>query len=93
MEFHFYSGLVLVCTRTWNAALHTYQGGSNGCIPEGLSYLFSPRERGREKRVTWRISETSFTCVNIAVIEISVSRSRTDSSQTLCRGDFCQPSV
>lgn len=25
VEFHFYSRLVLMCTHTWNAALHTYQ--------------------------------------------------------------------
>lgn len=46
-------------------------GGSNGCIPGGLSHL--GRESEREKRVTGRISETSFACVNIAVIEIADS--------------------
>lgn len=68
-------------------------GGSNGCIPGGLSHLFFAGERGREKRVTGRISETSFACVNVAVIEISDNNSRIDGSQTLWSGDYYQPSI
>lgn len=68
-------------------------GGSNGCIPVGLSHLFFAGQRGREKRVTGRTSETSFACVNIAVIEIGDSSWSIDSYPTLWIGDFCQTSV
>lgn len=48
-------------------------GDSKGYIPVGLSHLFSVGEKGREKRVTGRVSETSVGCVNFAIIEIGDS--------------------
>lgn len=65
-------------------------GGSNGLIPGGLFHHFFVGERGKEKRMAGRISETSFAYVNIAVIEISDSNAKIDDSQTLW---ISQPSI